>query len=110
MSDRFTGRLEFERYNFSELDKREKRFRVVCDGAAWIGFLRKIREHKGVLEAICAMLRQSRKRRTLSNQFTLLECWYNVARLYPVKGGLDRNEFCSPDEFVERLEQLAVNS
>ena len=97
----------FETYSFTELDRREKKLGVVCDGAAWPAFLSKIREQGDVLDAIGAMLRRAGQTHNLSNQLSLLECWYNVARLYPVKAEIDHFEYCSPDDFVERLTQLA---
>ena len=109
MNDRQTERLQFENYGFTELDRREARLGVVCDGAAWPGFLREIREQGDVLEAIGAQLRRGGETHALSNQFALLECWYNVALLYAVNGGLDRDDFCSPDDFLERLARLAFD-
>ena len=107
MNDRLKELLQFEKYSFTELDRREKQLGKTCDGAAWNTFLSEIREQGGVLEAIGTMLRRGRQRHNVSNQFALLECWYNVACLYPVKGGLDHGASCSPDAFVEKLERLA---
>lgn len=102
-----TERLQFETYSFTELDRREDQYGVVCDGAAWHDFLSEIREHGGVLAAIGAQLRRAGQTQNVSNQFAVLECWYNVARLYPVPGRLDYSVSCSPDDFVFLLARLA---
>ena len=109
MNDQHKESMQFEKYRFTELDKREKRLGVVCDGAAWHNFLRDIRKHGGVLEAIGIQLRRGGQKHNVSNQFTVLECWYNVACLYPIKGRLDHNDNCSPDTFVEMVDQLALD-
>lgn len=107
MNHRPIEQLTFEKYSFAELDRRENQLGIVCDGAAWHDFLREIREQGGVLEAIGMWLQRFGKTHNLSNQFTCLECWYNVARLYPVRGEFDHYDLCSPDEFVEKLERIA---
>jgi hypothetical protein len=109
MNDRQKERLIFENYSFTELDRHEEQLGVVCDGAAWHGFMREIRERGGVLEAIGAQLRHAGQTHNFSNQFAVMECWYNVARLYSVECRLKHGEFCSPDAFVERLERMAFD-
>ena len=109
MNERQKEWMQFEIYSFTELDRRETQLGVTCDGAAWHTFLHEIRNQKGVLETIGVQLRRGSQKHNVSNQFALLECWYNVARLYPIKDGLDHGESCSPDAFVERLERLAFD-
>lgn len=109
MNHRQIEALTFEEYSFTELDRRCDALGVTCDGAAWQGFLIDIRKNRGVLEAIGAQLRRAGPTHTLENQFSLLECWYNVARLYVVKGGLDDSESCSPDAFVSLLARLVFD-
>lgn len=110
MNDTIRERLCFEAYSFTELDRRKNQLGVVCDGAGWVDFLSVIRETGGVLEAIGMQLRRAGQTHNLSNQFAVLECWYNVAILYPVKGRLDSDsKFCLPDEFIERLTQVAFD-
>lgn len=109
MNHRGIEYLIFEKYSFTEKDRREKQLGVICDGAAWPDLLSVIREKGGVLEAIGAQLRRAGQTHNLSNQFALLECWYNVARLYAIKGRLDDSESCSPDAFVSLLARLAFD-
>ena len=104
--------MQFEKYSFTELDKRETRLGIVCDGTAWQSFRHEIREQGGVLEAIGVQLRRGGQKHNVSNQFAVLECWYNVACLYlidPIKCRFNHNEDCSPDDFIERLEQCAFD-
>ena len=88
MNNQHKEPMQFEKYSFTELDKRETQLGVVCDGAAWHTFLRDIKKHGGVLEAIGMQLRRGGQKHNVSNQFAVL---------------------CSPDTFVEMVDQLALD-
>lgn len=109
LKDRFSGIIEFDHYDFKQLNNIGRQLGIVFDDSSWVRFILDIKRTRSVLDTINLSLKHRRKNINFSNQFTILECWYNVARLYSVRGGLSNNESYSPDDFIDRLEQFAFD-